>query len=535
MADTTTTTAPDKQTQLQRLVAAGVIPLQPQAPGQSKLQPVGPQALQSANSAQPKLTPLTAPTIQPVGQPISPGGLQKVNLPGDPADRAPLNFQERQALPVVSPGAPAGSLASNEAQLGRLKDQDQNPWGSAGNHPGTLGHVGHWLGRIANAAGDIIDPRAMRLIPGTELNRQAQEAGLQKEADVQGKEQATEEATKAAGALGTRKADIEQEQADTAKKKEEQPTARTVQEKYGDAVEDAIKRGVDPSTDKTVMQYGDAITSLQKQSAPPSDVGKMAPEIEAQIGAKPTGTDYGGKTYPSVAEAQKAWGADAERVKNAEAAAAGQGRGAGFNASKPVQALDPNTNTIRWMTAQEAENMGAAPVGEGMKVMSKQAQFADIHSAADNMEKAINNLDRPLDATQIGKLTLAMRHTDDPTVFQNEIETFLGTQQLTPPQQDLVVWMSQLAERAMSLRSIAGMGQGSDSLRAAILNTLPSLRSGSTDMMKKQLEAFRNQVGLLEKSVPNLTGPKGGGGTEPGAGGGTPSFADWKKKAPGNG
>ena len=527
MPDTTTSDS-NKQTQLQRLVAAGVIPLQPQ---QVPLQPT--------DAA--KLTPMSAPTLQPVGQPISPGGLQKINLAGDPADRAPLDFKERQALPVVSPGAPAGSLASHQAELAREEDQKANPWGSAENHPGTLGKIGHVLGRIGNVAGQVFAPATMALIPGTDSNRNLQERGLQNEIGAQQKEQNTEDATKAAGALGTRKADIEQEQADTAKEKveqEKQPTAkeRTLQEKYGDAVEDAIKRGVDPSTDKAVMQYGDAITSLQKQSAPASDVGKMAPEIEAQIGAKPTSTDYGGKTYPSVAEAQKAWGVDAERVKNAEAAAAGQGRGAGFNASKPVQALDPNTNTIRWMTAQEAENMGAAPVGEGMKVMSKQAQFADIHSAADNMEKAINNLDRPLDATQIGKLTLAMRHTDDPTVFQNEIETFLGTQQLTPPQQDLVVWMSQLAERAMSLRSIAGMGQGSDSLRAAILNTLPSLRSGSTDMMKKQLGAFRNQVGLLEKSVPNLTGPKGGGsGTEPGAGGGTPSFADWKKKAAGNG
>ena len=254
MPDTTTSDS-NKQTQLQRLVAAGVIPLQPQ---QVPLQPT--------DAA--KLTPMSAPTLQPVGQPISPGGLQKINLAGDPADRAPLDFKERQALPVVSPGAPAGSLASTEAQLGRLKDQDQNPWGSAGNHPGTLGHVGHWLGRIANAAGDIVDPRAMRLIPGTELNRQAQEAGLQKEADVQGKEQATEEATKAAGALGTRKADIEQEQADTAKEKVEQDKPEKLAQDYADAVIDAHKRGVDPSTDPTVQQYGDAITALQKPAVP---------------------------------------------------------------------------------------------------------------------------------------------------------------------------------------------------------------------------------------------------------------------------
>ena len=265
MADTTTTTAPDKQTQLQRLVAAGVIPLQPQAPGQSKLQPVGPQALQSANSAQPKLTPLTAPTIQPVGQPISPGGLQKVNLPGDPADRAPLNFQERQALPVVSPGAPAGSLASNEAQLGRLKDQDANPWGSAGNHPGTLGHVGHWLGRIANAAGDIIDPRAMRLIPGTELNKQGQEAGLQREVDVQGKEQATEEATKAAqGLAGQKEADEEK--------------LHEAQEKnFGTKDEEALlKQGLKRDTDGNIVTDPDSLAYKRQQQNEQTSTNLMA-------------------------------------------------------------------------------------------------------------------------------------------------------------------------------------------------------------------------------------------------------------------
>lgn len=43
------------------------------------------------------------------------------------------------------------------------------------------------------------------------------------------------------------------------------------QQNYADAVADAIKRGVDPSQDKTVQQWADAITSLQKQPSAPAD------------------------------------------------------------------------------------------------------------------------------------------------------------------------------------------------------------------------------------------------------------------------
>ena len=247
-----TTTGPDNQTQLQRLMALGVIPMQPQ---QVPLQPT--------DAA--KLTPMSAPTLQPVGQPISPGGLQKINLAGDPADRAPLTRKEQIALPTASPGVPAGSLASNQAKLEKLQLQDQGtPW----NERSGWSKLGHVASKIGNIAGDVLIPRVMATIPGTELNRTLQEQGLQGEINTQGQQQAAQEAAKAAGALGTRKADIEQEQADTAKEKVEQDKPEKLAQDYADAVIDAHKRGVDPSTDPTVQQYGDAITALQKPAVP---------------------------------------------------------------------------------------------------------------------------------------------------------------------------------------------------------------------------------------------------------------------------
>ena len=473
MPDTTTSDS-NKQTQLQRLVAAGVIPLQPQ---QVPLQPT--------DAA--KLTPMSAPTLQPVGQPISPGGLQKINLAGDPADRAPLDFKERQALPVVSPGAPAGSLASTEAQLGRLKDQDQNPWGSAGNHPGTLGHVGHWLGRIANAAGDIVDPRAMRLIPGTELNRQAQEAGLQKEADVQGKEQATEEATKAAGALGTRKADIEQEQADTAKEKVEQDKPEKLAQDYADAVIDAHKRGVDPSTDPTVQQYGDAITALQKPAVPkaPDDFDqfytgflkdnnltdtaanrlKARTQWEAAAAKPPTGTFM--PLYDQTGKVTGAWDPATGKIQHA-----------------PEQGL-PGTTSQGQGIGSKAANVHNKEIETNQKVLDH-AQMAD--EAAKN-------------PTGPGDYTLLMS-------FVDATKPSSGFR-FTEAERHMIIGARGLADAATAKYDEYTKG--------------PFL---GPEQRQTMLGIIHNAAGQAQKNMDRLQ-------TAPGSesGGGTPSFADWKKKS----
>ena len=262
-----TTSDTNKQTQLQRLVAAGLIPLQPQAPvsSQSKLQPVAAQSLQSADSASPKLIPLNTPALQPVGQPISPGGLQKISLAGDPADRAPLDFKERQALPVVSPGAPAGSLASHQAELAREEDQKANPWGSAENHPGTLGKIGHVLGRIGNIAGDVFAPATMALIPGTDLNNRAREGGLRREVEGEEKEQNTEEATKAAqGLAGQKEADEEK--------------LHEAQEKnFGTKDEEALlKQGLKRDTDGNIVTDPDSLAYKRQQQNEQTSTNLMA-------------------------------------------------------------------------------------------------------------------------------------------------------------------------------------------------------------------------------------------------------------------
>ena len=57
---------------------------------------------------------------------------------------------------------------------------NKTPWGSESNHPGILGKIGHDLAKVGNIAGDIVAPKTMMLIPGTQLNTEMKTSGLTK-------------------------------------------------------------------------------------------------------------------------------------------------------------------------------------------------------------------------------------------------------------------------------------------------------------------------------------------------------------------
>ena len=87
-----------------------------------------------------------------------------------------------------------------------MQDQDQNPWGSAENHPGIMGKIAHYLAAAGNIAGNIVAPATMANIKGTQLNRQEEERGLERE--VQGREKAEEEAKNSASERDLRAAQV---------------------------------------------------------------------------------------------------------------------------------------------------------------------------------------------------------------------------------------------------------------------------------------------------------------------------------------
>jgi len=146
-----------------------------------------------------------------------------------------------------------------------------------------------------------------------------------------------------------------------------------------------------------------------------------------------------------------------------------------------------------------------APAEEGIKLKPREVQIHDIEVASSNARDAINGLDKSFSVEQIAKMKYAMT-TDDENLANTELAA-LSSENLSGGQQDFVIWIRQLNERAMSLRNVAGMGVGAQDLRSAIRAMLPSIRSGSKEMMIKQLDAFDNQVSILKGGIahPGIT------------------------------
>jgi hypothetical protein len=250
---------------------------------------------------------------------------------------------------------------------------------------------------------------------------------------------------------------------------------------------------------------------------------KIDPIIGDQIGAPPDPDDYKqGRSDPAYAAALKKYGQDAEAVKTRMATAQGIARAKASNEYRPVQVMD-NDGNVYYTTAKDAISGGLAGASEGGKLRPKQAQMKDIETASSKARDAINNL-KPSDFSpdQVALLSKAMSE-ENPGVAHTLMQN-LAMRATNDAQQDFIIWITQLNERAMSLRNIAGMGAGAQDLRNAIRAMLPGLASGDTKMMKKQLDAFDQQVRVLEEGV--ASPGKGGAGKLVGPG------ADAKAKDP---
>lgn len=218
--------------------------------------------------------------------------------------------------------------------------------------------------------------------------------------------------------------------------------------------------------------------------------------------------------------------ADAQRVLDRmqqDKLAQQTARGYAFKAFTPLPEIDENGN-MRYDWAKNAIAQGNAPAAQGVSVMSKQAQFSEMKSASQKFRSAIQGLDREFTPDQIAKLQLAQRAPDE-GVVRNITDSILGDQNLTPAQQDYVIWHNQMMERILSLRNVAGMGQGAQDLRSAIQATVPGPKSGSKEFSLKKMDAVDNQINLLSRGIPGMGKGAGGGGINA-----PKSFSDWKNR-----
>lgn len=194
----TAPTDPDSLTA--HLTALGAVPPPPPPTG---IPSIAPPASPGEPYVQPKKTPAEIDRMSLIGStnPISfatgagTSGIPSVAPPdvassvpsaAPPSELAPfeapkkLSPIEQMALPKTSPGVQPGSSAFYQNELERAEAAKANPWGSAENHPGLLGKIGHIAARVGNVAGNAIIPNVMAATPGTELNTRLKEQELAK-------------------------------------------------------------------------------------------------------------------------------------------------------------------------------------------------------------------------------------------------------------------------------------------------------------------------------------------------------------------
>ena len=168
----------DTDSLVEHLTNRGLLqrPVPPPAPEPVQLQPMQPPA-----NTEPPATPSPVATMKPPSiegtAPTAPSTIDGIA----PTQLPKLSMRQQLALPQTSPGADIGSSAYTRNQLERDAAKKADPWGSADNHPGFLGKLGHIAARAGNIAGDILVPNVMANIPGTDLNNNIRTAGLKNE------------------------------------------------------------------------------------------------------------------------------------------------------------------------------------------------------------------------------------------------------------------------------------------------------------------------------------------------------------------
>lgn len=248
------------------------------------------------------------------------------------------------------------------------------------------GQPGFWhaLGRVAskigNVAGDILDPGAMSIIPGTDLYGQIQHVqnqrlltSLQKQDQDEQNDSSRRNVEGATAAhLGeetaempaTQQAELGLKGAQEAEATQKAKNGPDLASGYSAAVNAAIAAGRDPSTDPVVQHIADAITAIQKQPAE-SGAGKTTdikgPDGQIHtMGYNPTtkkfDVDEGVSGFKPAVTNNNA--ADGRAFQEAE-----RGRGLLDKAEQNYRSAQQGANTMRDMLAQaDAGNKMSAQI-----------------------------------------------------------------------------------------------------------------------------------------------------------------------------
>lgn len=480
-------------------------------------------------------------TLQPIG--------------GEPKTLPVLSRGEQRRLPMISPGAPAGSAASYANQLQKLEEAKAHPWGSPENHPGTLGKIGHVLGKIGNIAGDVFAPATMSLIPGTELNRETQirqieprlEAAKKGEAEETERAATTEETKARTKKLGT-----ETEALETANKEnlvtdaqgnvtgwkdnhgalhslEEAGTPQAIKD-----IAETTSNKMQPKFEKT--ETGDIVSLKTDRNGKTTSevVYKGTPKLDTDL---VHGHLVNGKPHTIIVN-KKSGELIKDLGEEAKSDAAAKEKGI-----EVVKAFDKD-NKPHLLSKEDAEKEGYTHV---TKASEKAINDASTHHVTLNdMQTKLNDVvasRHALDQNSGQRAIIAKALADKKNTTLGQLIDAGVLSGSTPETQEYIQSVLSLRESALGLpKEITGGSRVSEIQASALWGTLPSGASLNSDYALNQSKKFQANIKRLRERAPevrgiSITDPHPDLGEEAAGGAKVKSFKEWqeeqkKKKTP---
>ena len=142
------------------------------------------------------------------------------------------------------------------------------------------------------------------------------------------------------------------------------------------------------------------------------------------------------------------------------------------------------------------------PATAGVKALGQTNKAEDIKAVVQNFQGSLSGLKAPLSKSIIAAATIATRDPHPQTAMQNVLQSAAG-QTLSQDQQVYLADLAQLHENGNALQSFIGSGQGSETQRAAIQQTLPQI-TDSPSMQGIKLQKFSDTANRLFRGIPSV-------------------------------
>lgn len=175
----------------------------------------------------------------------------------------------------------------------------------------------------------------------------------------------------------------------------------------------------------------------------------------------------------------------------------------------PVNVIDTKNNNqeITMNRAELAQYTKTQPgrflevtPGNTAQALTKTATIQDIQDAISNVRQSLGALKTDFTPKQRAQIDLVLKDRNPASAMSN----FLGSEwasSLTPDQINYITDLAQLRENALAMRAVLGAGQGSESVRSAILQTIPGMLTPNKNYATTQLDKFGQQLNRLSRGV----------------------------------